>query len=299
MDETNSHLSLFNPSTIAPRSSISLLVFRRHGSRSSTKRRIPHTPNLKFALVAKIGLADRCEPMLQGPIFSLYLDATFTLMLLYFKPEAWPSGRGGLHVLDCPMGLLLGLPPPSPDLKSRSAAYPNHPFILLARRLSSIWSLEVVDRSALALFPSEIGDSMEARRRREAAVHNFLGALQHIRLGSVKVYASAASGYSLKKISEDISLYGLTAVFPWAIHMLTAMTPNCVELDATFKILKPYILKILHLIFANESITIAIAVFPTETTESYQLLYSHVEAILGHAGVGTEVLSKLPLVSDQ
>jgi hypothetical protein len=140
---------------------------------------------------------------------------------------------------------------------------------------------------------------MEARRRREVAVHSFLAALQHIRLDSVKVYASSACGYTLKKITEDISLYGLTAVFPWAIHMLSDLTPNCVMLDATFKILKPYILEILHLIFANESIPIAIAVFPTETHESYRLLYSHIEAILAHAGVHPMVLSLLPLVSDQ
>jgi hypothetical protein len=54
--------------------------------------------------------------------------------------------------------------------------------------------------------------------------------------------------------------------------------------DATFQILAPYILEILHVIWANESIPIAIAVFPTATLQSYDLLYSHVSKVLARAG---------------
>jgi hypothetical protein len=115
----------------------------------------------------------------------------------------------------------------------------------------------------------------------------------------VKVYASPASGYALKKITEEVSLFGFTAVFPWAVQMLSAIRPNCAMLDGTFKILKPDVLAILHLIFANESIPIAIAVFPAETAESYRVLYAHVEATPVGAGVDPTVLSRLPLVSDQ
>jgi hypothetical protein len=262
-------------------------------------RRIPGTENDQFDLVVKIGIADHCEPRLPDEIFRLYLDASGMHMLLYFTLLQWSSPRGGLDVRYSGRALALGLPEPFPDILSGSALYSNHPFIVLGRRLNSIWSQGIVDPSALALFPSDIAQSMEARRRRDTAIQSFWAALQHIRLGSVKVYASPASGYALKKITEEVSLFGFTAVFPWAVQMLSAIRPNCAMLDGTFKILKPYVLAILHLIFANESIPIAIAVFPTETAESYRVLYAHVEDILAHAGVDATVLSRLPLVSDQ
>jgi hypothetical protein len=262
-------------------------------------RRIPGTESDKFDLVVKIGLADHCEPRLTGDIFRLYLDASGMHMLLYFKPPQWASTRGGLEVYDSGQNLILGLPEPFADILSGSALYPHHPFIVLGKRLNSIWSRGIADPSARALFPNDVAQSMEARRRREAAIHGFLAALQNIGLGSVKVYASSASGYALKTITEDISLFGFTAVFPWAVQMLSAIRPNCAMLDGTFKILKPYVLAILHLIFANESIPIAIAVFPTETAESYRLLYAHVEEVLAHACADPTVLVQVPLVSDQ
>jgi hypothetical protein len=69
--------------------------------------------------------------------------------------------------------------------------------------------------------------------------------------------------------------------------------------SATFQILAPYILEILHVIWANESIPIAIAVFPTETLQSYDLLYSHVRDVLTSAGANPEILRQIPLASDQ
>jgi hypothetical protein len=69
--------------------------------------------------------------------------------------------------------------------------------------------------------------------------------------------------------------------------------------DATFRIVSPYILEILHGIFANESIPIAIAVFPTETDRSYEMIYSHIIEVLQAAGLDQKLLLELPLVSDQ
>jgi hypothetical protein len=115
----------------------------------------------------------------------------------------------------------------------------------------------------------------------------------------MKVYTSPSTEFDMEVLDDTKSLFGLTWVFPWAIQMLTPIPPNCLMTDATFEILEPYILEILHVICANESIPIAIAVFPSETLQSYDLLYSHVSEVLEEAGYKRDVLLQIPLVSDQ
>jgi hypothetical protein len=108
-----------------------------------------------------------------------------------------------------------------------------------------------------------------------------MGRLQEIGLGgSVNVYGSEQKGYAMKAISDDRYLFGLTAVFHWAVQMLAFIRTICVILEATFRMLKPYVLEILNLIFANESTSITLGFFPTESQRSYKLLCSPMDLIL-------------------
>jgi hypothetical protein len=196
--------------------------------------------------------------------------------------------------------IMFGLPPPQPEILSGSMEHAHHPYILLGRRVNSRWFKGVADLSGRGIFSWNVTETLEKRRQRDAALSHFLGRLQDIGLGTMKIYASETSGYVMKAITDDLYLYGLTAVFPWAIQMLTDIRPNCTMLDATFRILRPYILEILNVIIANELIPIGIAVFPSETQDSSEFLYSHIEQILVQAQVDNpSILSELPLVSDQ
>jgi hypothetical protein len=69
-----------------------------------------------------------------------------------------------------------------------------------------------------------------------------MGRLQEIGLGSLKMYASEQTGYAMEAITDDLYLFGLTAVFPRVVHMLTFIRPNGAMLDAKFRMLKPYAL---------------------------------------------------------
>jgi hypothetical protein len=83
-----------------------------------------------------------------------------------------------------------------------------------------------------------LSQASERRHVRNAVLHDVMGRLQEAGLGSLKV-------------SDNLHVFGLTAVVPWAVPMLALIRPNCAMLDATFRILKPYVLEILSLIFAR------------------------------------------------
>jgi hypothetical protein len=66
-----------------------------------------------------------------------------------------------------------------------------------------------------------------------------MGRLEKIGLGSLKVYVSEQTGYALRPITDDLYLFGLAAVVPWAVQILEFIRPNCAMLGATFGVLKP------------------------------------------------------------
>lgn len=269
---------------------------------AATKKIAGSEENASFDYVLKMWLVQDGQVIDKQPPFALYYDKAFTTLQIYFKRSSWDPGLGGVLVQPIPeiQAINLYLPEPEHDLFSGSHAYSNHPYIVLGRRLESKWSDGVVDVSGRAVFSSSIPQSMQKRRERDTALHDFYGGLQNIGLGSVKIYASNHSGYAMKAITDDLYLYGLTAVFPWAIQMLAEICPNCTMLDATFRMMKPYILEILNVIIANESIPISIGVFPSETEQSYEFIYAHIEQILIQAQVANPaILHDLPLVSDQ
>jgi hypothetical protein len=82
--------------------------------------------------------------------------------------------------------------------------------------------------------------------------------LQEIGPGSLKVYVSEPTGDAMKAITDDLDWFGLTALFPWTVEMLGFIRSNCAMLDATFRMLKPYVLESRNLISANNSTPIAL-----------------------------------------
>jgi hypothetical protein len=80
-------------------------------------------------------------------------------------------------------------------------------------------------------------------------------------------------------IGSGPSFYRLTAIFPWAIDLLSRR-PNCLMMDGTFHCCRPYVRIVLHAIFANESIPIAFALSPSETTDYYVPLYHQSSDVL-------------------
>jgi hypothetical protein len=70
------------------------------------------------------------------------------------------------------------------------------------------------------------------------------------------------------------------------------------EADGTFTIMGDYTLEILHLIFGNESIPVALSIFPSESGQSYSSLFNHVDQVLESFSL-KGLLNTIPLVSDQ
>ena len=119
--------------------------------------------------------------------------------------------------------------------------------------------------------------------------------------GSIKAQLCEFPNTAMFPVGSDEFLYSFSCVFPWCVDLLDEGA-NCAMTDTTFKILKPYTLTILTLIFANESIPIAFSVSPTEDRFSYLSIYEHVIEILCKHIPGTNsednILTQLPLVSD-
>jgi hypothetical protein len=81
------------------------------------------------------------------------------------------------------------------------------------------------------------------------------------------------------QVGEGKWLFGLTLVFPWALHILHQI-PAAMMTDSTFKVLKPGTLAILHAVFANQTVGVGFSVSPTECSGSYERLYSHIISLI-------------------
>jgi hypothetical protein len=213
---------------------------------SATKKIVGAGENRSFQHVVKIWLTGPHEltegrrvndrPIKKPPIFMVYFDNFFTILQIFFKPRTWESGCGQrlFQFIPDARAIMLGLPPPQPEIISGSMEHAHHPYVLLGRRVNSRWFEGVADLSGRRIFSWNVTETLEKRRQRDAALSDFLGRLQDIGLGTMKIYVSETSGYVMKAITDSLYLYGLTAVFPWAIQMLTDIRPNCTMLDATF-----------------------------------------------------------------
>jgi hypothetical protein len=169
----------------------------------------------------------------------------------------------------CPLGFFrLALPPPLDGVFADEKAYRQHPYVVLGKRLNSRWAERVVDTSSLIYFPFIRRKLSKKRQKRDRQRSDpILAQLQNFEPRSMKVYTSPNAEFHLEVLDTTRSPFGLTRVFPWAVQMLTPIRPNGLMTDAIFQILAPYNLEILHVIWANKSIPIAIAVFSTEALQ--------------------------------
>jgi ubiquitin C-terminal hydrolase len=110
--------------------------------------------------------------------------------------------------------------------------------------------------------------------------NQFSEMLARITCGSVKTWLTETKLSDKMEAVDGEYLFGLTCVLPYAVDLLKK-GPKCVMTDTTFEAVAPYTLAILHAIFANESIPIGFAIWPSETGNSYSQLYKHILELLG------------------
>jgi ubiquitin C-terminal hydrolase len=128
------------------------------------------------------------------------------------------------------------------------------------------------------LFPN-LGASLVALARKGRWRSEMGKVLSELTGGFVSVRYTQNNCRKFRSYGDSKWLFNLTCVLPWAIDIL-AKGPNCLMTDTTFKSVAPYTLPILHAIVANESIPIAFGISPTETSESYGNMYTHISQLM-------------------
>jgi hypothetical protein len=181
----------------------------------------------------------------------------------------------------------------------------SHPWMVLNQFLLSIKMRMIADGALLSQLPLNVTKFITGRQLRERSLKDFEATLKAKCTGWIKIFYTTVRDSILYRAPRKpgdrtpSTIFGLTHVFYWVKFLLTKCGPNCAMTDATFEIMEPYVLEILQVIVRNESIPIAVAVFPTETGRSYFNLYRHVLTVLKKIGVDPNVLRRLPLISDQ
>jgi hypothetical protein len=272
------------------------------------KDRDPSAPVLQFDRGMTVLPPDPRAPF----EFSVFWTEDAKMIKLFFQPKVgFPlpppdCTRWGLDVHTVIPGQpLLSVSPLVGFDRARvinTCTFPDHhPFRQLCASFMHRDHRPLIEACVLDLIPPAIYAQFVTNQIRNLARADILGFLERVSRGSMKVYISNIKDSSMEPVSEDKKqwLFGVTHVFPWVLYMLSRCHPSCVMADATFYFFKPYICEILHVIVRNESIPIAVAVFPSETSISYLRLYTHVLEVLQKYGAPEELLTKLPFVSDQ
>jgi hypothetical protein len=172
-----------------------------------------------------------------------------------------------------------------------------HPYSCVMHWLASTWHFDKLVEDVEMLMPGVWLQNLQRRQTVDAARRHLTTMLAELP-GWVKVYLTTEPSCRALNYDTGRNLFGLTWVFPWAVELLTLVWVKCAMTDATFKIMRPYVCEILHLCVANESIPIAVAIFPSETGNSYIRMYNHVKDVLVSEGKGGDLLTRLPLLSD-
>jgi hypothetical protein len=182
---------------------------------------------------------------------------------------------------------------------------PSHPMVHFQARAFNKQQQHVIRPELEDMFPDAILYAWDALQILRAVRKNVRRELEQLCEGSVKFYTytrpDSKREYRMVPLGtgEDgkDQLFGLTWILPWAVSLIKDAKPSGLELDGTFEALYPYTLEICEGIIANESLPIGLAIFPTETSESYKDFHKHLAETLGEDGEA--ILKKLPIVSDQ
>jgi hypothetical protein len=246
---------------------------------------------------------------------TLYWTVDMGIMSLFFRPKGqgrWAQiedfDAAGLHfqwaTTDKLTLTITPLTSPPENLDTQRHAYPTtHPIHQLTTWAFDLRHRPFIEGAVLDALPHKLWRFILRRQMREHAQAEPLEYIEKQARGWTKVYLSDEPDTIMQPVQylrEPYCIHGLTQVFPWAPFMLTSGgPPNCVELDATFEMMEPYVLEVLNIIVRNESIPIAQAIFPSESEKSFHRLYKLVEMALKQNGLDPAILTKLTLVSDQ
>lgn len=87
-------------------------------------------------------------------------------------------------------------------------------------------------------------------------------------------------------------LKGLVYIMPWAVEIVRKM--HFLEIDASFKAIRPYNYCIFHCVIYNSSIPFALSIYPTEKAQLYELLFDG----LSHFKIDSGSFEKKHVLSD-
>jgi hypothetical protein len=173
-----------------------------------------------------------------------------------------------------------------------------HPYTCLSRKLFGKKLRDATDPSIEAMLDQTMLRTIEMRLQRDQNSRDILAAIKQLKGGdgvSIK-YSSFQSANQLR-LDKGKYLYRMVWVFPQAISLLKQAA--AVLVDGTHSVLKPAILELLLVVVSNEALPVALCVTPTESKDSINDLYDAVLAALRANGERPELLTDLPLVTDQ
>jgi hypothetical protein len=240
-----------------------------------------------FDELLKISVTDKIDPTKRHPLFELRLNARFSKFKLdwvtgadtWLLPDEFSFFRRGTtsKLYDRRFDFVV-------QVHEHYAA--DHPWSILKDVLMKVhekYGKELVPAAINMFVLPEFFRSLNRRTTTDQNRRDFLRVLANLTNGSIRFQATKDKvGKHQKRLNNDLRLYSMTVVFPWATDLLH-QNPSCAMTDSTFKSCKPYTLAILHLIFANESVPIGFALSPSETADSYIQLYDHIHRALGTA----------------
>ena len=135
-------------------------------------------------------------------------------------------------------------------------------------------------------------------RRRAVSVKgfdDFLQILYHLP-GFVYIEFSEIAqdeGYSFNFQDVKVSIKNIIWIMPWAFEIIESYT-HYLQLDASFKALKPYKFCIYHSIFFNASLPFALSIGPKENKYLYNLLFDSLSIF----ELNQEIFEKKVVLSD-
>ena len=169
----------------------------------------------------------------------------------------------------------------------------SHPYITIGRKINKVNGYANNQISSLFVNENILSSIHKHDKYLQKDFINYLST--HFK-GSFYIYKTKIISKKLLMISETDYLFGISWVFPWTVALMHAIKYECYMTDATFRSMYPYTLSIFNVIFMNESIPIALGIFPTETANSYIRVWNHLKSLFDTLNIGE--IKKKPFVCD-